>query len=216
MLLWTVILWRLEAGLGRSRNGNRRQQRQVDLVSRGGVGLALAGVGLAWSSWVRTQGLSRSLSLSVTASRRHRCLSVSLRLALSLVALASRSLTFLSSFFFLFFPLVFAFSVWFWIAEGWDFFFFWFWIDMGYGLCFELAGWWARGRGAGAKISGGPKPLFFFLEKFYLLKIFFFGPRGGPGLVPGSVPGCIPLPKYFFNCQSQMEFKTCFKLTVHN
>ena len=202
MILWTVILWRLEAGLGRSGNGNRRQQRQVDLVSHSDVGLALTDVGLA-RSWVRTQGLSRSRlalclsSLSVTASRRHRCLFVSLRLALSLVTLASRSLTFLSSFFFLFFPLVFAFSVWFWTAEGWDFFFFFFFVVLDlhglwpYGLCSELAGWWARGKGARAKISGGPKPLFFFFGKILLAKFFFFGPRGGSGpfsLVPGSVP----------------------------
>ena len=41
------------------------------------------------------------------------------------------------------------------------------------------------------KCQGGPSPYFFILEKFYLLKIFFFGPRGGSGplcLVPGSVP----------------------------
>ena len=29
------------------------------------------------------------------------------------------------------------------------------------------------------KFQGGPSPYFFFLEKFYLLKIFFFGPGGG-------------------------------------
>ena len=35
------------------------------------------------------------------------------------------------------------------------------------------------GRGAGAKISRGPKPFFYFFEKILLAKkIFFLGPRG--------------------------------------
>ena len=58
--------------------------------------------------------------------------------------------------------------------------------DDGLGEDFWEGGWSKNFRGAQA--------LFFFLEKFYLLKFFFFGPRGGPGplsLLPGSVPACI-------------------------
>ena len=174
MILWTVILWRLEAGLGRSGNGNRWQQRQVDLVSCGGVGLALAvaGVGLIVSLSVSL--VSPSRRLGDTAAALPLCLSSSRTLAQSLVALASRSLTFLSSFFFffLFFPLVFAFSVWFWTAEGWDFFLFFFfllWIDMGYGLMSSALGWPDDGLGEGGpeqKFQGGPSPYFFFWKNF--------------------------------------------------
>ena len=68
------------AWLGRSSNGNRRRRRQVDLVLRGGMGLAFAGVGLA-RSWVSHSLalvlLSVSLRQGDTAlclfpSRRHR------------------------------------------------------------------------------------------------------------------------------------------------
>ena len=66
---------------------------------------------------------------------------------------------------------------------------------MGYGLMGSALSWSDDGLGEGGpeqKFQGGPSPyFFFFLEKFYLLKIFFFGPRGGSGplsLVPGSVP----------------------------
>ena len=74
---------------------------------------------------------------------------------------------------------------------------------MGYGLMSSALGWPDDGLGEGGpeqKCQGGPSPYFFILEKFYLLKIFFFGPRGGSGplcLVPGSVPGyeaAIPFP----------------------
>ena len=211
MILWTVILWRLEAGLGwADRETATGGSSSKWILSRVAAWVSLSP---AWVSLEARFALRDSLSLVslsvslVSPSRRHGdtaaslSLSVSLRLVLSLVALASRSLTFLSSFFFLFFPLVFAFSVWFWTIEGWDFFFsFFFFLVVDwhglwpYGLCSELAGWWARGRGARAKISGRPKPLFFFLEKFYLLKNFFFGPRGASGplsLVPGSVPECV-------------------------
>ena len=37
------------------------------------------------------------------------------------------------------------------------------------------------GRGAGAKISGRPKPFSLFFGKILLAKKNFFGPRGGPG-----------------------------------
>ena len=141
-------------------------------------------------------------SLSVTASRRHGvatlplCLSPSRTLAHSLVALASRSLTFLSSsfFFFLFFPLVFQFLLspfGFGLLRVEIFSFFFFLVVDWHGLwpyelCsgLALARWWARGRGAGAKISGGPKPLFFFFGNFLLAKKFFFWARGGGGLGP--------------------------------
>ena len=82
----------------------------MDLVSCGGVGLALAvaGVGLIVSLSVSL--VSPSRRLGDTAAVLPLCLSSSRTLAQSLVALASRSLTFLSSFFFfLFFPLVFQF-----------------------------------------------------------------------------------------------------------
>ena len=67
---------------------------------------------------------------------------------------------------------------------------------MGNGLMSSALGWpWPDdGLGEGGseqKFQGGPSPYFFFLEIFYLLKNFFFGPRGGSGplsLVPGSVP----------------------------
>ena len=36
------------------------------------------------------------------------------------------------------------------------------------------------GRGAEAKISGGPKPFFYFFGKILLAKFFFFWARGGP------------------------------------
>ena len=57
--------------LGRSSNGNRRRRWQVDLVSRGDVGLALTDVGLA-RSWV-----SHSLTLCLSPSRRYGSLSLS-------------------------------------------------------------------------------------------------------------------------------------------
>ena len=67
---------------------------------------------------------------------------------------------------------------------------------MGNGLMSSALGWpWPDdGLGEGGpeqKCQGGPSPYFIFLEIFYLLKNFFFGPRGGSGplsLVPGSVP----------------------------
>ena len=65
---------------------------------------------------------------------------------------------------------------------------------MGYGLMGSALSWSDDGLGEGGpeqKFQGGPSPYFFFLEIFYLLKIFFFGPRGGSSpfsLVPGSVP----------------------------
>ena len=66
---------------------------------------------------------------------------------------------------------------------------------MGYGLMGSALSWPDDdGLGEGGpeqKFQGGPSPYFFFLEKFYLLKNFFFGPRGGSSpfsLVPGSVP----------------------------
>ena len=71
--------------LGRSSNGNRQRWRQVDLVSRGGIGLALVDVDLA-RSWVSHSlalvSLSVSLRHSDTAlylspSRRHGSLSLS-------------------------------------------------------------------------------------------------------------------------------------------
>ena len=81
----------------------------MDLVSCGGVGLALAvaGVGLIVSLSVSL--VSPSRRLGDTAAALPLCLSSSRTLAQSLVALASRSLTFLSSFFFSFFS--FGFSV---------------------------------------------------------------------------------------------------------
>ena len=105
----------------------KRQPAAAAASQRGGVGLALAGVGLV---------VSLSVSL-VSPSRRHGdtaaalplCLSPSRTLAQSLVALASRSLTFLSSFFFFFF----FFFLWFLLspfgfgllrAEIFSFFFF--------------------------------------------------------------------------------------------
>ena len=36
------------------------------------------------------------------------------------------------------------------------------------------------GRGAKAKISGGPKPFFYFFGKILLAKFFFFWAHGGP------------------------------------
>ena len=118
--------------LGRSSNGNRRRQQQVDLVWRGGVGLALAGMGLA-RSWVSHSLALVSLSVSLchgdtalclSPSRRHRheplnlikmgLCTLYLYLYLCLVALASH----FPFFFFLFFPLFFAFPVWFWTAES--------------------------------------------------------------------------------------------------
>ena len=72
---------------------------------------------------------------------------------------------------------------------------------MGYGLMSSALGWpWPDdGLGEGGpeqKFQGGPSPYFFFLKIFYLLKNFFFGPRGGSGplsLVPGSVPESVDL-----------------------
>ena len=52
---------------------------------------------------------------------------------------------------------------------------------MGYGLMSSALGWPDDGLGEGGpeqKFQGGPSPYFFFLEKFYLLKIFFLGPGG--------------------------------------
>ena len=109
--------------LCRSSNGNRRRRRQVDLVSRGGVGLTLAGVGLA-RSWVSHSLALVLLSVSLrhgdTAlclfpSRRHRhgplnlikmgLCTLYLYLYLCLVALASHF-----PFFFIFFFLCFLLS----------------------------------------------------------------------------------------------------------
>ena len=108
---------------------------------------AAADVGLARSSWVRTQGLSRSrLALCLSPSRRSRRLgdTVSLRLALSLVALASGSPNFpFFFFFFLFFPLVFAFSVGFGLLRLRFFLFFFsiFFFFFGCGLTWVMALW---------------------------------------------------------------------------
>ena len=57
---------------------------------------------------------------------------------------------------------------------------------MGNGLMSSSLGWpWPDDglgeAGAGAKISGGPKPLFFFFGNFLLAKKFFFWARGGLG-----------------------------------
>ena len=79
---------------------------------------------------------------------------------------------------------------------------------MGYGLMGSALSWPDDGLGEGGfmpddglgeggpeqKFQGGPSPYFIFLEIFYLLKNFFFGPRGGSGplsLVPGSVPAYV-------------------------
>ena len=43
-------------------------------------------------------------------------------------------------------------------------------------------------RGAGAKVSGGPKPFFFFFGKILLAKFFFFLGPGSLSLLPGFVP----------------------------
>ena len=192
MILWTVILWRLEAGLGRSGNGNRRGSRS----RRSWVSLGWADRGSRSRS--RRRGSRRLAlclsSLSVMASRRHRSVARSLRHGVGL------------SLSFLLFPLVFQF-----LLSPFGFgllrlrffplflfiYFFLLWIDMGYGLMSSALGWpWPDdGLGEGGqeqKFQGGPSPYFFFLEIFYLLKNFFFGPRGGSGplsLVPGSVPG---------------------------
>ena len=159
--------------------------------------------------WADRETAWVSLSQSpawVTASRRHRCGAASLSLSVShsrSVASGSRSLTFLSSFFFLFFPLVFQvllppFGFGLLRAEIFSFFFFFFFVVVDwhglwpYELCSGLAGWWARGRrfmpddglgegGAGAKILGGPKPLFFFFGKILLAKKFFFWAQEGLG-----------------------------------
>ena len=60
---------------------------------------------------------------------------------------------------------------------------------MGYGLMSSALGWpWPDdGLGEGGpeqKFQGGPSPYFFFLEIFYLLKNFFFGPGGGGARAP--------------------------------
>ena len=50
------------------------------------------------------------------------------------------------------------------------------WLDDGLGE----GGFMIFGRGARAKISGGPKPFFYFFGKILLAKFFFFWARGGP------------------------------------
>ena len=98
--------------LGKSSNGNRRRRGQMDLVSRGGVGLA--------RSWVSHSLTLVSLSVSLhhgdtalclSSSRRHRHRPLNLikmglcTLYLCLVALASHFPFFFFSFFFLCFLL---------------------------------------------------------------------------------------------------------------
>ena len=113
MILWTVILWRLEAGLGKSGNGNRRGSRRGSRSRRSWVSLGWADRGSRSRS--RRRGSRRLAlclsSLSVTASRRHRCGAASLPLAQSLVVSVTAWVSHFPFFFFffLFFPLVFQF-----------------------------------------------------------------------------------------------------------
>ena len=112
--------------LGRSSNENRRRRRQVGLVSHGGVGFALASVGIAVRpvlDWVSHSLALVSLSVSLhhgdtalcfSPSQRHGPLNLikmglcTLYFYLYLSVSQHSPLTFLSFFFFLFFPLFFA------------------------------------------------------------------------------------------------------------